>query len=119
MTTPFAAVMVLFFAARLYSRMRPAMKLYRVDFFLPPARRPCSAAVADGGPQLTTLAVWLVSHGGIAPTGGCHLILLSSDVIARAMRIIFVTGTFLCYPNVLVKISTAVMLLRMKSSSAL
>jgi hypothetical protein len=66
--------------------------------------------------QLATIAVWISSLYGLVETGGHHIIYLSPDVLVRCLRLTFFVGILINYPNVLVKISIAIMLLRIKTT---
>jgi hypothetical protein len=67
---------------------------------------------------MATLAVYCGSLYGIALTGGHHIIYLSMDTLTRALRLTYFIGLIINYPNILVKISIAIMLLRIKTTKA-
>jgi hypothetical protein len=47
---------------------------------------------------------------------GYHIIYLSPDVIVEGLRLTYFVGILTTYPNILVKISIAIMLLRIKTT---
>ena len=66
--------------------------------------------------QIATLGVYFSAISGLVLTGGHHIIYLSMDTLTRALRLTYIVGLVICYPNVLVKISIAIMLLRIKTT---
>src|ERR1019366_4332893 len=63
-----------------------------------------------------SLAVWLSSVGGIASTGGHHIIYIPIPLIIQSLHLTWAVGLIYNYPNILVKISVAIMLLRIKKT---
>jgi hypothetical protein len=61
-----------------------------------------------------SLAVWISSVYGIAATGGHHIIYIPIPLIIESVHLIWGVGLIYNYPNILVKISVAIMLLRVK-----
>jgi hypothetical protein len=66
--------------------------------------------------QMTTLGVYFASVYGLRLTGGHHIIYLSADTLTRALRLAYIIGFIVSYPNVLIKISIVIMLLRIKTT---
>jgi hypothetical protein len=54
---------------------------------------------------------------GIGITGGHHVLFLSVDTLQKALKIGFITFLFSLWANLFIKISVALMLLRIKSQS--
>jgi hypothetical protein len=66
--------------------------------------------------QIATLGVYFASLYGIASTGGHHIIYIPESKLIRALRLTWIVSLFINLPNVLVKVSIAIMLLRIKTT---
>jgi len=121
-TVPFFVIMVLLYSARIYSRVKPVVNLHWDDFFI---------TLAIVGALLIFDKLYLITRCQVIEiiayslelrindiTGGRHIQFINLDAMMEGSKNGFVVFLLAVYANLLIKISIALMLIRIKSNFA-
>lgn len=118
-TIPFFVLTLLFYGLRIYSRLRPSPHLYWDDYTITLAlvrlvKRSSELSLTCF--KAAEIVAYSASLALAEQTEGHHTIYLQVPVISTAFKNCFITFLAASYANILVKVSIALMLLRMKTN---
>jgi hypothetical protein len=118
-TTPFAVVALIFYCARIYSRLAVSMHLYWDDYFITlGVVRIIQMWRGMLNCQIATYLTWGVALALESVTGSKHIYFIEFAKIELGLKYFFVILFTSYYANLLLKASVGVMLLRIMQERA-